>query len=294
MHLLYLTFGNNNRNHIQAYFSILSFFAKNIPLSSINIITDKPSYYKSIENRVHIIAVDDNRLEEWKGPHRFFWRVKIKAIETLCTMYKGAPVLYLDSDTFAYADAPAFTALAQSSRAAMFENEGPLKKLRSKTMKAMAAGLKGVQIAGMSHFPDREMWNAGVVFTPNYMDNRETDLAITLCDEMCRLKVKDPFIEQFALSVALHSLYGLQPADAMLAHYWSAKQEWDEVIKNFFIENKMCGLSFEEEVQKFRNIDISKYPVVTIARNTNRRLKQVVDSFWGYKKVQYLFRDKNA
>lgn len=288
MNLLYLTFGDNIRNHTQAYFSIYSFLAKDIQPASINIITDKPWYYKSIENRVHIIEANTALLQEWMGPYRFFWRVKIKAIEKLCGMYAGEPVLYLDSDTFFYGNSQDYEHLAGSKQAIMFENEGPLKQLPSKTMKTMSAQLKNMPIAGFSNLPDWNMWNAGVILTPNNNDAGEMKLALALCDEMCKNKVKDQFAEQFALSVALQHSFGLKAADQVIAHYWSNKEEWNEVIRTFFVECQMLGLDFEQQLERYRAINIHDYPVVKISRSTNSKLKKKIDQIFSDKKVEYL------
>ncbi len=288
MHLLYITFGDNNKNHTQAYFSVYSFLAKDIKFSSINIITDKPLYYKSIENRINIIEVDSKKLEEWKGDYGFFWRIKIKAIELICQTYPGEPVLYLDSDTFLFGASSKIDELALTKKAMMFENEGPLQSLRSKTMRTMTRHLKGMVIAGIANFEKLEMWNAGVVFTPNTLQQEEVRLALTICDEMCRHKVKDQFVEQFALSVALHSSYTLQPASGFIAHYWSNKEEWNELIRTFFIESKMMNLSFGEELVCFRKLNLEQYPVVKISKNTNFRLKRMIDKLFGDKKVAYI------
>ncbi len=274
MHLLYLTFGDNIRNHTQAYFSIYSFLAKGIQPASINVITDKPWYYKSIEKQVNIIEASAALLQEWMGPDKFFWRVKIKAIEKLCAMYAGEPVLYLDSDTFFYGNNHAYDQLRASKQAIMFENEGFLKQLPSKTMRTMSAQLKHLSIAGFSNLPDWSMWNAGVVFIPNSKNKQEIELALELCDEMCTSKVKDQFVEQFALSVALQHSYGLMPAGDIIAHYWSNKEEWNEVIRTFFVECQMMQLEFEEQLERYRSINIHSYPVVKIVANTNRRLKK--------------------
>jgi hypothetical protein len=288
MNLLYLTFGDNIRNHTQAYFSIYSFLAKGIQPASLNIITDKPWYYKSIEKRVNIIEVNAALLQEWMGPYQFFWRVKIKAIEKLCHMYAGEPVLYLDSDTFFYGTGRDYENLSRSEQAMMFDNEGPLKELPSKTMKTMSAQLKNLPLSGLSNLSEWNMWNAGVVFTPNRKDAKEMELALALCDGMCGNKVKDQFAEQFALSVALQHLYGLRSADNSIAHYWSNKDQWNEVIRTFFIECQMLGLDFEEQLKKYREINVHNYPVVRISRSTNRKLKQKVDQIFNDKKIEYL------
>jgi hypothetical protein len=60
------------------------------------------------------------------------------------------------------------------------------------------------------------------------------------------------------------------------------------VIRTFFIECQMLGLDFEEQLKKYREINIHNYPVVRISRSTNRKLKQKVDQIFGDKKIEYL------
>ena len=43
MHLIYLVFGTNVRNHFQANFSMLSFLRQPAGLAGITVVTDAPS-----------------------------------------------------------------------------------------------------------------------------------------------------------------------------------------------------------------------------------------------------------
>lgn len=288
MHLLYITFGANLRNHIQAYFSICSFLAHKTKPSSINVITDKPAAYKSIEKHLNIFEADKKLLQEWQGPHNFFWRIKIKGIEKICKQYSNEPVLYLDADTFLYEDTDYLEEILKNRKASMFINEGPLNALKSKTMKQMARGVKKLTIAGIQQLDKHNMWNAGVVMTPNSKNGEEIKLALELCDTMCEHKVRDQFAEQFSLSIALNNTYGLAPAHKCIAHYWSNKEEWNTLITNFFVENYMMGLSFEEELRRFTQIDFSKHAVTKTVKNTNRRLKKTVDKLFSDKNQEYI------
>src|ERR1700712_98113 len=105
MNLLYITFGDDLGIHLQAAFSICSFLSKsNNDINSINMITDKPFFYNHLKEKVNVISITQQELEDWKGEHQFFWRIKIKAIEKICKMYPNSPVMYLDTDTFLFGD----------------------------------------------------------------------------------------------------------------------------------------------------------------------------------------------
>jgi hypothetical protein len=80
MQLVYLVFGPNEANHTQAYFSILTFLRQAAALTGITVVTDRPDFYARLAGRVQLLPVDATLLREWEGPHRFFWRLKIKAL----------------------------------------------------------------------------------------------------------------------------------------------------------------------------------------------------------------------
>ena len=277
MHLLYLTFGENINNHVEAHFSICTFLTQQDEISTINVVTDKPEFYKSLDNRINIISVDEKILNEWKGEHNFFWRIKIKAIEMLCDLYKNEPVIYLDADTFLYTNIKHLKNMLLQGVACMHENEGILSVIKGKTLKTMWAQVKNKTYGATKILPPHAMWNAGVVATPNTKNNAECNLALSICDDMCKAKVTPRLIEQFALSVSLFETYGLQPADNIIAHYWSNKIAWDETIKNFFISAHFKSLSAEEIIKEIKNFSFEMLPVKIKIKNTNTRLKKIVD-----------------
>lgn len=285
MHLLYITFGSNLKNHTQLYFSVYSFLAAKNDIKGIHIITDMPAFYKALGNKVNIIPVDQQTLTEWKGPHLFFWRIKIKAIQLLCSLYPNEAVLYMDTDTFLYKDMQPLQNAVARGKACMHEKETSLEKAASKTEKKMWQQVKNQVFGGVTIRPAHEMWNAGVVLVPNTKNGADCALALAICDEMCARKVKPRLIEQYALAVALHETYGLEPADGCIAHYWGNKEEWNILIDQFFLSAYFQASSDEEIYRAFHQLDLERIAVKRKVRNTNRRLKQL---------VQRLFPDRQA
>ncbi len=279
MHLLYVTFGKNIANHIQAQFSILTFWADSNQVQSINIITDQPALYANINDRVNVIEVTEQTLGQWKGPHDFFWRIKIKAIEKICGMYPNQPVMYLDTDTFLYNGFSGIAEQVMQGQAFMHENEGSLSADRSKTAKRMFTKISTVSYGGVVINSDHCMWNAGVVLTPNTKQNKECLLALEICDQMCQQGVTRRLIEQFALSVALQEVYGLQPAAGAIAHYWSNKEHWNRAIEAFLLTANFKGLSVDETIHALREFDFH-IPIKMRVRNTNLRLKSLADHLY--------------
>lgn len=133
MNLLYITFGEKPEIHLQAAFSIYSFLAQSSQVNTINLITDNPDFYKHLEEQVNIILVTQEELIAWQGEYQFFWRVKIKAIEKLCTLYPGEPIMYLDTDTYVCGTLISIKRNLIAGSAFMHENEGFLSCKKSKT-----------------------------------------------------------------------------------------------------------------------------------------------------------------
>ena len=290
MHLLYVTFGPNPTHHLQAQFSIFSFWAKKSQLSSINIITDQPGMYANIKDRVNVILISEETLQTWKGPYDFFWRVKIKAIEKMCDQYQNEPILYLDTDTFLYGDFETITSAARKGQAFMHENEGRLGDDKSKTSIRMFKKIHKVNYSGIVIGREHCMWNAGVVLTPNTIKNNENLLALQICDEMCRQGVTRRLIEQFALSLALQETYGLLPLENCISHYWSNKEAWNSLIEQFFIQEYFSNNTLEQSIDKFKDFNFLQQPVKLKIRNTNTRLKALVDKLYPAAKPEYAFK----
>ena len=286
MHLLYLTFGENLQNHVQAQFSILSFLAKNDSIKSINVITDEPGFYANIKDRVNLIEVTSYRLKEWKGPFDFFWRIKIKAIEMLCNLYPGEAILYLDSDTFLFGNPGLLT--TAGNKAYMHEDEGSLANKTSKTARKMWLQLKNKRFGGIIILATHNMWNAGVVYTPNTSKNKENLLALTICDAMCEQGVTRRLIEQFSISVALQETYGLQPAAASIAHYWSNKETWNKIISDFFITMHFQNTTPSQVIAALETFDYSQAAVKQKIRSTNSRLKNFADKMYPPQHVAFV------
>lgn len=279
MHLLYLTFGKKFSVHLEVAFSIYSFLGQPA-VRSIHIITDMPEYYKHFQNRVHVLPIDAATLKAWEGPHHFFWRVKIKAIQQLCAQFPGEPVVYLDGDTFLYQPITGLLQHLQAGRALMHENEGALAKARTKTEQKMWQQVAGKNFAGFAMPQDATMWNAGVVALPNTTNGAECAFALQLCDEMCAQDVTRRLVEQFSISVALQRYYGLEAAAPFIAHYWSNKAAWDERINQFFTVGFFRHYDLERMQEQMAQFDFGALPVKVIQKNTGIRLHRLVNKWF--------------
>lgn len=288
MNLLYLTFGNDPAIHVQAAFSIYSFLAQPQTINSVNIITDTPAFYKHLLPHVNIMIVTEKELSEWKGKYQFFWRIKIIAIQKICQLYSGQPVVYLDTDTFLFADVLALQRSLQKGHAFMHENEGVLSGKKTKTEKKMWLQIADKKFGNIWMQPEDCMWNAGVIAIPNTADGNDCQLALAICDEMCAAGITKRLIEQYSLSLALQNTYGLVPAKDVIAHYWSAKEMWNKRLNDFFMQAYFGQWNFEKIIKEIQLFDASNLPVFQRVKNTNLRLKRMVDSIFPNKNPEYL------
>lgn len=288
MNIMYMTFGEGIQNHLQASFSIYSFLSQKENIDSITVLTSAPSFYEHLKNDINIVWINDEQLKDWKGPHNFFWRVKIKALELICSQHPGETVMYLDTDTFLYHDIKIIKNKLAEGHALMHENEGALSKDKSKTTRQMWGQVSNESYSGVTINESSSMWNAGVVATPNTLANQEFKTAVEICDAMCEAGVTKRLIEQFALSISLQHFYGLEPADDCIAHYWSNKDEWNKVITDFISGAYFKKLSLQQILSELKDFDFKTVPVVKKQKNTQQRLQKFVSAMFPPKEIRFI------
>lgn len=289
MNLLYITFGPRLEIHHQAAFSMLSFLTQKDHIHSITLITDAPEFYGHVRDHIKLITVTPDTLKEWRGPHDFFWRIKIKALEHLALQLGEKPMVYLDTDTFLFGDGGAM-ARRLTTEAFMHENEGALATLKTKTERRMSAQIVSKAFGGVTIRGDHAMWNAGVVAVPGTNNLKAIQLALSICDDMCAADVERRLVEQFALSVALAESYPLHAGADFIGHYWGNKAGWNEVITKFFLEHYLTNIPFEAEIEAMRAFDFFSVPVRTRRSSAHAGWTRMVDGLYPPKGVVYVKR----
>ena len=288
MQLLYLVFGTNIQNHFQANFSILTFLRQAQEALVISILTDAPEFYRHLGAAVTVQVIDKATLREWEGEFSFFWRVKIKALEQAARQHPTLPLLYLDSDTFLYGALPALRQQLESGHALMHEQEGLLSALLSKTERRMWQQVQGKVFGGVAITPQHAMWNAGAVGVPAHRNHEAIALALRICDDLCRQQVTPRLIEQFALSVALAEVQGLQPASPYIGHYWSTKELWNEPISRFLLTSHLQNRTLAQELTALEAFDFQTLPIKQRVRNTQSRFENLTRRLWPPRDVEFL------
>lgn len=288
MQLLYLVFGTNIQNHFQAHFSILTFLRQGQGELRITVLTDAPAYYRHLGDAIAVEVVEAATLREWEGEFKFFWRVKIKALEQAARQHPELPLLYLDSDTFLYGSLPALRAHLGAGRALMHEQEGLLSALPSKTERRMWQQVQGQSFGGVALTPQHAMWNAGAVGLPAARSQEAIALALAICDDLCRRQVTPRLIEQFALSVALAETYGLQSARPYIGHYWSTKEAWSELIGRFLLTSHLQNRTLAQDLAALDAVDFRALPIKQQVRSTLGRLDGLTRRLLPPRNVEHL------
>lgn len=284
MNLMYLVFGNSIDIHKQANFSILTFLTQKKVINKVIVVTDNPKYYIHItDDKFEIECISEQQLSEWKGPHNYFWRIKIKSIEYIFKKHPNHSIIYLDADTFLFKNLDILSEHLNNGLNVMHINEGKLSTIKSKTTSKMWKQIQNKTFGSIIMNEQHCMWNAGVVGISKLHFESSISEALKICDQMCSNKVTDRLIEQFALSVALSSTSTLVSVEHQIGHYWGNKNEWNKFIDDFFLTTLFSSLTFEEEQKMIEEINFSKIAVNIKIPNTRIRL---------IKKITKLFPDK--
>ncbi len=277
MTFLYLTFGSDLQVHQQAVFSAMSLLAKREAIRIV-VMTDAPGYYGLLGDRATLHPLGPEVLDAWKGPHVFFWRIKIRALQTLADLYPGEQLIYLDADTFCFGSLDVLSQRLEGGTQLMHAREGALSELPTRTERKMWKQCAGKIYAGVAIDGDSSMYNAGVVALSPALAGPTLELALRICDEMCAAGVTRRLIEQFALSMALAARGRLAAANDTIGHYWGNKPGWNEVIRNFFIARHLEGRDLDAQIAAAGGVDFGAVPIYRRSSATQRKLRRWVDA----------------
>ena len=278
MNILYLVFGDVQIYYSQAYFSICTFLNQMDESDQIFVMTDSPDFYRRFGDKVGIILLNQDQLNEWKGKYNYLFRTKIKAIQFISELYPDKSLLYLDSDTLLFAD---LKLLKQKlNRPVMHLREGALSELKSKTIKTLWQKIKGRKFGNIEIQNTHAMWNAGVVGIPAHKGSDITNLALNICDEILEENVGKWVVEQLSFSIAQSENGNLSPVDDFIGHYWSNKEEWNEAIQQFMLNSFLKNNTLQDDIDTISAFDFSKIAISKRTPNTQIRLKKLITKWF--------------
>jgi hypothetical protein len=277
MNFLYLSFGDHTHHHIQAIYSILSlmkYVKKQNQKYRIHVYTDRPNYYQILSDYIQVTTLDSKQLIDWQGPQKFFWRIKIRALQEVSRQNPQQGLCYLDADTIFYKNLPS----EFSSKAYMHMNEGKLSNLSSKTERLMWSQLQGTHYHSLKMSPQDCMWNAGLIAIPPQNQQACLELALNLCDEMCARGVTRRLIEQYAFSLALVHYHktSLHEAKDFVAHYWGNKPEWTQHIEKLLAQAYVQQKSINQVIEDIDPLsDIKEKPIWVKTSKVQQKFAQL-------------------
>ena len=287
MKLVLLTFGENLENHNQASFSILSFLSNEF-ISGVTVVTDKPEYYKYFGENIDLVVIDKEIMKKWRGKYDFFWRIKMKAIESAIAANPNEDILYVDSDTIiAGKGLKKLQTNLDLKNAGMHEKEGDLSELKSKTERKMWKSLKGLTFSGVTISKHSEMWNAGVIFFPKALALEMVELSIKICDEICATNCPRRLVEQLSFSLALFSFNPLVAVNDEIVHYWGNKDEWNKNISRFFSFSLLSNTCLEDDIQRIKLFNYAHLPIIRKEKNTKHKLINLINKVMQPKMIKY-------
>lgn len=286
MNILYLVFGEEQENHIQTYFSICSFLSQVSQTDRIYVLTDAPKYYERVASRVNIVEVSKGLLDEWEGSKRFFGRVKIKAIEYICSIHPKEAVVYLEADTFLYADINLLKANLADSM--LYQHEGKLSIQKSKSENLLWKQVGGMSFGGIVIQSEHSIWNTGVVVLPAEKGYDIIKMALLICDSMLQANVSKKLIEKLSLSVAMSEFGEISSSSFAIGHYCDNKIEWNEVINSFLIESFLGSYSLEQDIEIIQNWNFAKLALQKRIPLAQIRLKKFIEKIFPAKIIQQI------
>jgi len=240
--------------HMQVGFSIRTILAQATADDTIYVVTDTPSLYQCLP-QVVVMPVSSQDIQEWRGPHDFFWRAKLMAMRLVAQKASGQPLMYLDGDTYLHGSLDEIKQLLAQGTGLMHKDEGSNAR-RKDNANRMWKTIVGHQYGDVT-IADQHMYNAGVVAIPADVVMKTIDTALQLCDGMLDDHAEAVLVEQYSLSVALQACTKqMAEAKRWIGHYWHNKYYWSRYIARFFVRSYRRGDTVREDLEVIRRTNL--------------------------------------
>lgn len=210
------------------------------PATGIVIYTDQPNLFSDFEPffpHLSCRLLTAETIRDWKGPHNFVHRIKIKMMMDFFQRFGGS-LLYCDTDTYV-ADflEPVFSDL-ETGQFYMHTYEGTIDKKKFPQFHKWEKFLSETPVS----YNDKQvrfsntlkMFNAGVLgLHANNKDVLPDVLALT---DSIYAKFPKHVAEQFAFGYCFQQRGDIKTADHLISHYWDLK-EFRQLLDRFFTRN---------------------------------------------------------
>jgi hypothetical protein len=95
-------------------------------------------------------------------------------------------------------------------------------------------------------------------------------------------------IEQYSLSVALYEKTGLVETRDCIAHYWAAKDEWQQAAEELIARVHLTAATLDDELRLFDATDWQSLPVYVHKSSTARRLRNLAGRLFPDRDHRYI------
>jgi hypothetical protein len=241
---LTLAFGDDDGIHTQVFHALLTVLAHAPRPRELVVLTDAPRRYRFFGDAVTALEVDAAMLKSWQGPHDFFWRIKLKALERALDL-GPAHLVYLDGDVVCRRDLGSMIERIEAGEVFMHCNEGLLARSRRRGNRRLYREIENQIWGGIAADASTEMWNAGITaFSAGHAQliARATDV----CDELCAAGAVQHVTEQLATSMVLATTGRLAEAQPWFDHYWGNKPGYRAAIERQLAIVMTRGYDHEE------------------------------------------------
>jgi hypothetical protein len=224
----YLSLGDRHDILARAWLSILTVLAYAPPNSQIAIVTDQPARFAWFGGRLEIITIDPATVQEWRGRHDFFWRVKLMSVLRLAEL-GPAHLIYLDTDVLVRKPLNDLVQALEAGDVFMHEREYDLSNSRRSGQVRLWKMVRGLTTGGLTVGSPCVMWNAGLVA----VGAQQIDLlkrALETCDGLMDQGVQHALTEQLSFSLTLGSTGRIREGKAWMDHFWSNKDGYGAAI----------------------------------------------------------------
>jgi hypothetical protein len=261
--IVFLSYGNEPE-YLRAIFCILSLsawlspkaFSNNFDEFKLIIYTDNPDFFaKHLPAfNIEFVFLSAASLEEMLDNKGFFHRRKVDVIDRTFKRYPDTDLLFIDTDTFFYADAEKLFSQYEKGTSFMHKREYRLAKAVNifsvfgqeqhpkDFIKLIESRSFTIRSEKVDFTTDDYSWNSGVLGLSKYFAHYMPDV-FRLTDTFY-LHSKWFISEQLAFALILQKTTSIESTNDVIAHYWGKRQKAliDQKIKQLFSEKSPTTL----------------------------------------------------
>jgi len=254
-YLVYQSYGSTDILNECSY-SILSLLKQGLDPEKIQIViyTDNKEYFSFLpSSHISFIEMSAETIKEYKGPHAFVHRLKIKIIQDCITRFEGK-ILYADSDIYFLKPIETLFDQINASNFIMCNNEGPIdlpgNRVFEKFSKFIRENSSYLKEHNIPISANVIMWNAGIIGFVS--PNKELMDKVLYTNDTIFEKFKSHVVEQLSFCYQLQMHGNVHKSTDYVFHYWNLK-EFRTVLAEFFQHHLPSG-SLDEMIQDIDSI----------------------------------------